>query len=467
MKKKTFKKAIVFLAMLLLVFGSLAAGRPQSVSAAVRNRFVVKNGSYYFYDKSGKPVKGWHRSKDGIYYFDKVTGAAKPGLQVVGKKKYYFSRRGKMLTGWKTVNKKTYFFDSTKGYLHVHEILKTGGKRYYLDHDGVRRTGKIKIGSNWYAFSRKTGEQLVNSWYQDTDGAKYFAGKNYSMVKGFYKVASSWYYFRPSDRRMLVGWQTIGGHRYLFHNKTGVRFEKCKVTLSKNMYCFDTKGRLCRDRWAKINGKTYYAQSNGLLVTGWLTRTEGKYYFNSKGEMRTGWITVKGKKYYMEPSTGIMAKSKWIDKNHYVGKDGAWIKGYVEKDLRWPLSSQYNSISSYFGPRNKPGANASSYHKGIDIPAPQGTPIYAAAAGTVKLIQVESESGGAGNYTQIEHSKGIVTEYMHQSKFANIKVGMKVKKGQLIGYVGNTGNSYGAHLHFGVIDNGERKDPLKYVNVPE
>ena len=183
--------------------------------------------------------------------------------------------------------------------------------------------------------------------------------------------------------------------------------------------------------------------------------------------MRTGWITVKGKKYYMEPSTGIMAKSKWIDKNHYVGKDGAWIKGYVEKDLRWPLSSQYNSISSYFGPRNKPGANASSYHKGIDIPAPQGTPIYAAAAGTVKLIQVESESGGSGNYTQIEHSKGIVTEYMHQSKFANIKVGMKVKKGQLIGYVGNTGNSYGAHLHFGVIDNGERKDPLKYVNVPE
>lgn len=95
MKKKTFKKAIVFLAMLLLVFGSLAAGRPQSVSAAVRNRFVVKNGSYYFYDKSGKPVKGWHRSKDGIYYFDKVTGAAKPGLQVVDKKKYYFSRREK------------------------------------------------------------------------------------------------------------------------------------------------------------------------------------------------------------------------------------------------------------------------------------------------------------------------------------------------------------------------------------
>lgn len=73
------------------------------------------------------------------------------------------------------------------------------------------------------------------------------------------------------------------------------------MTLSKNMYCFDTKGRLCRDRWAKINGKTYYAQSNGLLVTGWLTRTEGKYYFNSKGETRSGWITVKGKKYYMEP----------------------------------------------------------------------------------------------------------------------------------------------------------------------
>lgn len=61
----------------------------------------------------------------------------------------------------------------------------------------------------------------------------------------------------------------------------------------------------------------------------------------------------------------------------------------------------------------------------------------------------------------------MITEYMHQSKFANIKIGQKVKRGQLIGYVGNTGASYGAHLHFGVIVNNVNKDPLNYVDVPK
>lgn len=467
MKNKILKKSMIFLAM-LLIFGSVAAVKPQSVSAAVRNRFVVKNGSYYFYDKTGKPAKGWYRSSSGVkYYFDRTTGAAKPGIRSIGGRKYCFDKRGKMLTGWQTVNKKTYFFDRSKGYMHIHEILKADKKRYYLDRNGVRRTGRIKIGSRWYAFDRRTGAQLLNQWYKDSNGACYFAGKTYSLASGFYKIGSSWYYFRPADGRMLLGWQTIGGQRYLLHTRTGARFENCKVTLRKNMYCFDSQGRLCRNKWVTVNGKTYYAQSDGLLVTGWLTKTEGRYYFNSKGEKQTGWITVNGKKYYMNPSSGIMAVRKWIDKNHYVGKDGAWIKGYTEKDLKWPLSSQYDYISSYFGPRSQPGPNASSYHKGIDIPAPHGTPIYAAAAGTIRLIQSESESGGAGNYTQIDHGNGIVTEYMHQSRFADIKVGMKVKKGQLIGYVGNTGNSYGAHLHFGVIKNSERKNPLEYVNIPQ
>lgn len=458
----------MLLVMFLLILGGTATVRTQCVSAAVRNRFVVRNGSYYFYDKTGKPARGWYRSNNGVkYYFDKTTGAAKPGIQSIGNRKYCFDKYGKMLSGWQTVNKKTYFFDRSSGCMHSHEILKTDGKRYYLDKNGVRRTGRIKIGSRWYVFDRKTGAQLINQWYRDSDGSRYFAGKSYSLVNGFYKVGSSWYYFRPTDGRMLLGWQTIGGHRYLLHTRTGARFENCKVTLKQSMYYFDSQGKLCKNKWLTVNGKTYYAQSNGLLVTGWLTKTEGKYYFNSKGERQSGWITVNGKQYYMAPSSGIMAVSKWIDKTHYVGKNGAWIKGYTEKDLSWPLSVQYTYISSYFGPRSQPGPNASSYHKGIDIPASQGTPIYAAAAGTIKLIQVESESGGAGNYTQIDHGKGIVTEYMHQSGFANIKVGMQVKKGQIIGYVGNTGNSYGAHLHFGVINNGERKNPLEYVNIPQ
>ena len=65
------------------------------------------------------------------------------------------------------------------------------------------------------------------------------------------------------------------------------------------------------------------------------------------------------------------------------------------------------------------------------------------------------------------HGKGFVTEYMHQSKFhPKVKVGTKVTKGQIIGYVGSTGNSTGPHLHFGVIANGTNQNPLNYVKRP-
>lgn len=203
------------------------------------------------------------------------------------------------------------------------------------------------------------------------------------------------------------------------------------------------------------------------MLTGWVVVSGNSYYMNKTGERQTGWIKLSGKRYYLDPATGIMARNKWIDKKHYVGNDGAWISGYTGKCFSWPLAASSNIITSKFGPRTAPGPAASTYHKGIDIAAKYGQKIYAAAAGTVELIQPASQGGGAGNYTRIRHANGMITEYMHQSKFANIKIGQKVKRGQLIGYVGNTGASYGAHLHFGVIVNNINKDPLNYVDVPK
>lgn len=83
-----------------------------------------------------------------------------------------------------------------------------------------------------------------------------------------------------------------------------------------------------------------------------------------------------------------------------------------------------------FGNRESPGGIGSTNHKGIDIPAPTGTPIYAAASGTIVAMLSPASSGGAGYYTKINHDgKGLITEYMHQSKFnPNLSVGDKVKK---------------------------------------
>lgn len=119
----------------------------------------------------------------------------------------------------------------------------------------------------------------------------------------------------------------------------------------------------------------------------------------------------------------------------------------------WPIEGV---LTSPFGER------WGRMHEGIDISAAEGTPIRAAAAGTVILMQSEYESGGYGNYTCIDHGGGLSTCYAHQSGFATSS-GASVGQGDLIGYVGNTGNSFGAHLHFEVRINGAATDPLGYL----
>jgi murein DD-endopeptidase MepM/ murein hydrolase activator NlpD len=118
--------------------------------------------------------------------------------------------------------------------------------------------------------------------------------------------------------------------------------------------------------------------------------------------------------------------------------------------LIWPVSGPVTSPFGYRWGR---------LHAGIDIGVPSGTPIHAAASGTVVLA---GWVGGYGNYTCLDHGGGLATCYAHQSAFA-VSVGSQVSQGQVIGYVGSTGHSFGAHLHFEVRINGNPVDPLGYL----
>jgi len=119
----------------------------------------------------------------------------------------------------------------------------------------------------------------------------------------------------------------------------------------------------------------------------------------------------------------------------------------------WPVEG---TLTSGFGYR------WGRMHEGIDISVPEGTPIRAAADGTVILMQSEYESGGYGNYTCVDHGGGLSTCYAHQSSFAT-SVGAQVSQGDVIGLSGNTGHSTGPHLHFEVRINGAPTDPLGYL----
>ncbi len=142
---------------------------------------------------------------------------------------------------------------------------------------------------------------------------------------------------------------------------------------------------------------------------------------------------------------------------YYDGKGESSERGMLKTPLK------FVRVSSGFDRRRMhPVLHTVRAHLGIDYAAPVGTPVWAAAPGTVV---VRAPSGGAGNLVIIRHDSGIETAYMHLSKFASIKVGQRIEAKTVIGYVGTTGLSTGPHLHFGVRKNGQYIDPTKLAPI--
>ena len=131
--------------------------------------------------------------------------------------------------------------------------------------------------------------------------------------------------------------------------------------------------------------------------------------------------------------------------------------------LQWPLPVA-GTITSQFGHRVDPITGEVSSHTGTDIACAEGTPILAAADGTVTVANgLDSWGGSYGYYIQIDHGSGLETLYAHCSSIC-VTTGQQVQAGQVIGYVGHTGRVTGNHLHLEVRINGSRVDPMGYFS---
>ena len=125
-----------------------------------------------------------------------------------------------------------------------------------------------------------------------------------------------------------------------------------------------------------------------------------------------------------------------------------------------PVSNEdLTRMASGYGWRSDPFTKARKMHWGMDFTAPRGSPIYATGDG--KVVRADNRSSGYGKHVRIDHGYGYISLYGHMSKY-NVTVGQKVKRGDLIGFVGSTGRSQAPHVHYEVFKDGERINPINF-----
>lgn len=218
------------------------------------------------------------------------------------------------------------------------------------------------------------------------------------------------------------------------------------------------------------------------IITGQLLQIESHIYekLNVNGQYKvlgfTHDCTISGSQGGTRTTTVNLYVGVYLPNSaDYVAQSGGFVevKGFdvspvnpVPLVKKWIMPVKAR-ITSYFGRRNTGIKGASKNHKGIDLGASRNTPIKATQNGSVMKNLGTAQSGGYGNYIELDHGivngKRVTSRYAHMQYQSTLPIGRNVKQGDVIGFVGSTGVGSGPHLHFEIRENGVAVNPLNYV----
>lgn len=154
----------------------------------------------------------------------------------------------------------------------------------------------------------------------------------------------------------------------------------------------------------------------------------------------------------------IVVQSKSLDEIAKLAKDKEIFLEAIPA-IQPVRNENLTRMASGYGYRTDPFTKARKFHFGMDFTAPRGTPVYATGNGIVK--RADNRASGYGKHIRIDHGHGYISLYAHLYKY-NVRVNQRVKRGDLIGYVGSTGRSEAPHLHYEVFKDGERTNPINF-----
>jgi len=154
----------------------------------------------------------------------------------------------------------------------------------------------------------------------------------------------------------------------------------------------------------------------------------------------------------------LVIQSKSLDEIETLAKNKQLMLSAIPS-IQPIRNDDLTRIASGYGIRTDPFDKSRKMHSGMDFSAPRNTPVYAASNGTI--VRADSRAIGYGKHIRIDHGYGYLTLYAHLNSY-NVRRGQKVKKGDIIGFVGNTGRSKGVHLHYEVHKDGKKVNPVNY-----
>ncbi|KTR84759.1 membrane protein [Novosphingobium barchaimii] len=206
-----------------------------------------------------------------------------------------------------------------------------------------------------------------------------------------------------------------------------------------------------------ISGQSAFANAANTDIATPLRAAQGAEKSVSGGEDEQFKKLFSSWQNFEETGHAALAASTGRSPLSAAARAAAGIAGPVSIPSRTPLNGL--TMTSNFGMRVHPVLGGMRAHKGVDLSAPVGTPIYATADGVVGKA---SWFGGYGLYVQLEHGNDLETRYGHMSRLA-VAEGQHIHKGDVLGYVGTTGRSTGPHLHYEVRVNGVAVNPIPYM----
>ena len=184
----------------------------------------------------------------------------------------------------------------------------------------------------------------------------------------------------------------------------------------------------------------------------------GKNRYKDLDDFNTSDLIIGSTKKVDEIMKALAIQSVSLDEITKLAKQKALLLKSIPA-IQPVKNEELKQMASGFGYRSDPFTKIRKFHKGMDFSAKSGTPIYATGDGIVK--KADGSVSGFGNHIEINHGYGYLTLYAHLSKY-KVRAGQKVKRGDIIGYVGSTGRSEAPHLHYEVHKNGEVVNPLNF-----